>query len=217
MFRSACLSFRQSMSWIFTLRSEHSPFGVNIHRINHPAISPCRIPTWKPIRMHFSSKSYVYAVIFRKTALCGMITYSYKIHISPHRLTTGPEQNHKIIVKEVPLSESTCSFTPRDFPHRKEAIFMYYSDIDEDDLDGLPSYGCGYLMRSYQYHLQSTPVRENDRLSDGRCLAHSQKRPAGIFTAGREFGFLSKKLYAVLIPAYSFSFVWFYTSTLPSL
>lgn len=139
MFRSACLSFRQSMSWIFTLRSEHSPFGVNIHRINHPAISPCRIPTWKPIRMHFSSKSYVYAVIFRKTALCGMITYSYKIHISPHRLTTGPEQNHKIIVKEVPLSESTCSFTPRDFPHRKEAIFMYYSDIDEDDLDGLPS------------------------------------------------------------------------------
>ena len=139
MFRSACLSFRQSMSWIFTLRSEHSPFGVNIHRINHPAISPCRIPTWKPIRMHFSSESYVYAVIFRKTALCGMITYSYKIHISPHRLTTGPEQNHKIIVKEVPLSESTCSFTPRDFPHRKEAIFMYYSDIDEDDLDGLPS------------------------------------------------------------------------------
>ena len=89
--------------------------------------------------MHFSSKSYVYAVIFRKTALCGMITYSYKIHISPHRLTTGPEQNHKIIVKEVPLSESTRSFTPRDFPHRKEAIFMYYSDIDEDDLDGLPS------------------------------------------------------------------------------
>lgn len=139
MFRSACLSFRQSMSWIFTLRSEYSLFGVNIHRINHPAISPCRIPTWKPIRMHFSSKSYVYAVIFRKTALCGMITYSYKIHISPHRLTTGPEQNHKIIVKEVPLSESTCSFTPRDFPHRKEAIFMYYSDIDEDDLDGLPS------------------------------------------------------------------------------
>src|SRR5699024_5172796 len=78
-------------------------------------------------------------VIFRKTALCGMITDSYKIHISPHRLTTGPEQNHKIIVKEVPLSESTRSFTPRDFPHRKEAIFMYYSDIDEDDLDGLPS------------------------------------------------------------------------------
>ena len=68
-----------------------------------------------------------------------MITYSYKIRILPHRLTTGPEQNHKIIVKEVPLSESTCSFTPRDFPHRKEAIFMYYSDIDEDDLDGLPS------------------------------------------------------------------------------
>ena len=61
-------------------------------------------------------------------------------------------------------------------------------------------------MRSYQYHLQSTPVRENDRLSDGRCLAHLQKRPAGIFTAGREFDFLSKKLYAVLIPAYSFLF-----------
>lgn len=68
-----------------------------------------------------------------------MITYSYKIRILPHCLTTGPEQNHKIIVKEVPLSESTCSFTPRDFPHRKEAIFMHYSDIDEDDLDGLSS------------------------------------------------------------------------------
>lgn len=133
MFRSACLSFRQSMSWIFTLRSEHSPNKPSCH------FSLQNSNTEANTHAHFSSESYVYAVIFRKTALCGMITYSYKIRILPHRLTTGPEQNHKIIVKEVPLSESTCSFTPRNFPHRKEAIFMYYSDIDEDDLDGLPS------------------------------------------------------------------------------
>ena len=68
-----------------------------------------------------------------------MITYSYKIHISLHRLTTGHEQNHKIIVKEVLPSDGAFSFTLRNLPHRKEAILMYYTDIDEDDLDGLPS------------------------------------------------------------------------------
>lgn len=89
--------------------------------------------------MHFSSESYVYAVVFCKTALCGMITDFYKIRILPHRLTTGHEQNHKIIVKEVLPSDGTSNFTLRNLPHRKEAIFMYYTDIDEDDLDGLPS------------------------------------------------------------------------------
>ena len=88
---------------------------------------------------YFSSKFYVYAVIFRKTILCGMITDFNKIRILPHCLTTGHEQNHKIIVKEVLPSDGTSNFTLRNLPHRKEAIFMYYTDIDEDDLDGLPS------------------------------------------------------------------------------
>ena len=88
---------------------------------------------------HFSSESYVYAVIFRKTVLCGMIIDSYKIHISPHRLTTGHEQNHKIIVKEVISSESPFCLIPFHFPHRKGASQMCYYDIEEDDLDGLPS------------------------------------------------------------------------------
>lgn len=60
LFCSTYLSIRQSMSWIFTLRSEHSPFGVNIHRINHPAISPCRIPTRKPIRMTISHQNFMF-------------------------------------------------------------------------------------------------------------------------------------------------------------
>ena len=68
-----------------------------------------------------------------------MITDFNKIRILPHRLTTGHEQNYKIIVKEVLPSDGAFSFTLRNLPHRKEAIFMYYSDIDEDDLDGLPS------------------------------------------------------------------------------
>lgn len=42
-------------------------------------------------------------------------------------------------MQEVPLSESRPGFTPHTFPHRNEAICMCYSDIDEDDLDGLPS------------------------------------------------------------------------------
>ena len=60
LFRSACLSFRQSMSWIFTLRSEHSLFGVNIHRISHPAISPCIIPTRKPMYMPASYQNLMF-------------------------------------------------------------------------------------------------------------------------------------------------------------
>lgn len=133
MFRSAYLSFRQSMSWIFTLRSEHSPNKPSCH------FSLQNSNTEANTHAHFSSESYVYAVIFRKTVLCGMITDSYKIHISPHRLTTGHEQNHKIIVKEVLPSDGAFSFTLRNLPHRKEVFLMYYTDFDEDDLDGLPS------------------------------------------------------------------------------
>ena len=69
------------------------------------------------IYAHIPSKFYVYAVIFRKTILCGMITD----------------------FKEVLPSDGTSNFTLRNLPHRKEAIFMYYTDIDEYDLDGLPS------------------------------------------------------------------------------
>ena len=133
MFRSACLSFRQSMSWIFTLRSEHSPNKPSCH------FSLQNSNTEANTHAHFSSESYVYAVIFRKTALCGMITYSYKIRILPHRLTSSHEQNHKIIVKEVISSESPFCLIPFHFPHRKGASQMCYYDIEEDDLDGLPS------------------------------------------------------------------------------
>ena len=68
-----------------------------------------------------------------------MSPYYHNIHIAAHRLTITYKQNRKIIVQEVSLSESTPGFTSHTFPHRKEAICMYYSDIDEDDLDGLPS------------------------------------------------------------------------------
>lgn len=68
-----------------------------------------------------------------------MSPYCYNIHIATHRLTITCKQNRKRIVQEVPLSESRPGFTPHTFPHRNEAICMYYSDIDEDDLDGLPS------------------------------------------------------------------------------
>ena len=75
---------------------------------------------------------------------------------------------------------------------------MYYTDIDEDDLDGLPSI--------------LTPAMAADTL----CV-HVNTIYNLLRSGKREFDFLSKKLYAVLIPAYSFSFVWFYASTLPSL
>lgn len=68
-----------------------------------------------------------------------MMTNFYKIRILPHRLTTVCEQNHKIIVNEVFPSNGTSNFTLRNLSYRKEAILMYYTDIDEDDLDGLPS------------------------------------------------------------------------------
>ena len=68
-----------------------------------------------------------------------MMTNFYKIRILPHRLTTVCEQNHKIIVNEVFPSNGTSNFTLRNLSYRKEAIFMYYSDINEDDMDVLPS------------------------------------------------------------------------------
>ena len=68
-----------------------------------------------------------------------MMTNFYKIRILPHRLTTVCEQNHKIIVNEVFPSNGTSNFTLRNLSYRKEAILMYYYDINEDDLDGLPS------------------------------------------------------------------------------
>lgn len=68
-----------------------------------------------------------------------MSPYCHSIHIATHRLTITCKQNRKRIVQEVPLSESRPGFTPHTFPHRNEAICMCYSDIDEDDLDGLPS------------------------------------------------------------------------------
>ena len=68
-----------------------------------------------------------------------MSPYRHSIHIATHRLTIACKQNRKSIVQEMPLCESNPGFTPHDFPHRKEAICTYYSDIDEDDLDGLPS------------------------------------------------------------------------------
>ena len=72
-------------------------------------------------------------------ALRCMSPYCHSIHIATHRLTIACKQNHKNIVQEMPLSESRPGFTPHTFPHRNEAICMYYSDINEDDLEGLPS------------------------------------------------------------------------------
>ena len=76
---------------------------------------------------------------FLQNHLDRVVTPCHNTHIFTHRLTIACKQNHKNIVQEVPLSESSPGFTPNDFPHRKEAICTYYSDIDEDDLDGLPS------------------------------------------------------------------------------
>ena len=128
-------------------------------------------------------------------ALRCMSPYCHSIHIATHRLTIACKQNRKNIVQEVPLSESNPGFTPHDFPHRNEAICMYYSDIDEDDLDGLPS----ILTPAMAAALWQTV-----RLSDGRSMAHPQKRPAGLFTAGRKCDPLRKKLYAVSTPHTAF-------------
>lgn len=99
---------------------------------------------------------------------------------------------------------------------------MYYTDIDEDDLDGLPSILTPAMAADTLcvhvntiYNLLRSGKMTGFRM--GAAWRIRKKRPAGIFAAGREFDFLSKKLYAVLMPAYSFSFVWFYASTLPSL
>lgn len=76
---------------------------------------------------------------FLQDHLDRVVTPYHNTHIFTYRLTIACKQNHKSIVQEVSLSESRPGFTPHTFPHRNEAICMYYSDIDEDDLDGLPS------------------------------------------------------------------------------